>query len=143
MIIQLEAQPLGEFDCPFRRSKAYGENDEVELLLSCPEVRTDKRDHQVLRLGLFRNPGDHGANETDAVVVLRPFDVSIKILPVGPNIHIEDRRLCLGMVLLEDDRLLHGVHAADRAAIVPIMIPRSHALDKGDLLRLPMIGPPA
>ena len=78
--------------------------------------------------------GDHVPHVADAVLLLGSLHVLVEVLAVGPHIHVEDGRLDLSYMLPGDDRLLGGVHAADRGAVSPPTgcIPRAHALDEGD-----------
>ncbi len=54
------------------------------------------------------------ADEADAVL-LGPIVVALEILAVGANVHVKNRRIQRRMgMLLGDDRLFNGIHAANR-----------------------------
>ena len=140
--IQLDPQPVGQLLRPWRGFKSHRQHDQVELLLDHPPVPwPDGQDRlglvseqQVVGVRILFDRGEHVPDISDAVLLLRPLYVLVEVLAVGPHIHVEDGRLDLGHVLLGDDRLLGGVHAANRGAVPPPTgrIPRAHALDEGD-----------
>src|SRR5665647_925139 len=88
------------------------------------------------------HPGNHGPHIADMVMHLGALIITFESLPVGPEINEEDGRLDFGIMLLGNNGLLGGVHAADRRAIGPAVggIPRPDALYPGDFLRLGAIG---
>ena len=93
------------------------------------------------------NGVDPGAQEADAVFVLGPPVIFLEVLAVGPHVHEENggvQRIFFTM-LLGDDRLLDGVHAADRGAVAVVavvQVPGAHALEPGDLQGLLVVRGP-
>ena len=90
---------------------------------------------------------DPGAQEADAVFVFGPPVVLLEVLAVGAHVHEENggvQRIVFAM-LLGDDRLLDGVHAADRGAVAVVavvQVPGAHALEPGDLQGLLVVRGP-
>ena len=113
-----------------------------------------------LQLALFREVADGqvagardlvdgvhpGAQEADAVFLFGPPVIFFEVLAVGAHVHEEDGGIQgFVAVLLGDDRLLDGVHAADRgtvAVVAVVQIPGAHALEPGDLLGLGVVRGP-
>ena len=93
------------------------------------------------------NGVDPGAQEADAVFVLGPPVILLEVLAVGPHVHEENggvQRIVFAM-LLGDDRLLDGIHAADRgteAVVAVIQVPGTDALEPGDLQGLLVVRGP-
>ncbi len=54
---------------------------------------------------------------------LRPIDIFIEILPIGPDIDVEHGRLDSRCMFFSDDRFLRGIHTAHRRTI--LMVHRS------------------
>jgi hypothetical protein len=90
---------------------------------------------------------DPGAQEADPVFVLGPPVVLFEVLAVGAHVHEEDGGIqgVVFAMLLGDDRLLDGVHAADRGAVAVVavvQVPGAHALEPGDLQGLLVVRGP-
>jgi hypothetical protein len=60
-----------------------------------------------------------GLRVVDMMMHLGALIITFKSLPMGPEINEEDGRLDFGIVLLGNNGLFGGVHAADRRAIGP------------------------
>ena len=85
------------------------------------------------------------ADEAHAVLLFGAVVEAFEILAVGAHVHEEDGavQILVSGVLLGDDRLLDGVHAADRGAVSVVAlvhVPRADALEPGDFLRFLVVG---
>jgi len=114
---QLNTGGLGQIEDVLRRLQPDREDDHVVILLDLAPLLVDVMDAQVAVGALRLDAVDAAADETDIGLVPGPLEVLVEILAVGPHIHIEDRRRQPRDVVLGDDRLLDGVHAADRRAV--------------------------
>ena len=89
---------------------------------------------------------DPGAQEADAVFFFGPPVILLEVFAVGAHVHEEDGGVQGFLaVFLGDDRLLDGVHAADRGAVAVVavvQVPGAHALEPGDLLGLLVVRRP-
>ena len=77
-----------------------------------------------------------GADKAHPAFLFGPPVILLKILPMGAHVHEEDGGVqgVFLAVLLGDDRLLDGVHAAHRRAVrIGFFIPGAHTLQPGDL----------
>jgi hypothetical protein len=140
---ELELHDPAEVLSVRRRPQADREHDHVELLLLGLAV-LDELELQVVGLGILRDGCDPGPHEPDLVFVLRAVVVLVELLAERPHVHEEDGGLHVRAVLLRDDGLLHGVHAAHAGAVlVPaVLVPRADALNERDLLRDVTVGGP-
>ena len=144
VLLELDAQGLGQRLSFLGRREANREDDHVVLFLDELAVFLHVGDEQVLGLLELLHGGRHGADVPDAVLVLGAVHEPVEILAVGADVHEEDGRLEALGVLLADDGLLGGVHAAHAGApgIAAVGVAGAHALDEGDLLGLLVVGQP-
>ena len=114
VVVQIDAQPLGQGYGIGVRGQAYGENHHVEAFF-----------HAVARLGgiddaqpvtpVREHRVDARADMAHPVVFPGPDGVLVEILAEGAHVHVEDGRVQLRIaMLLGDYGLLVGVHAAHR-----------------------------
>src|SRR3989304_8807740 len=85
--------------------------------------------------GIFRHGRDTRARVVDAMAPLRLLVVQLLLLVEGAFVHGEDAALGVGDALPRQDRLLGGVHAADRRTVRIDLIARADALQPGDAAR--------
>ena len=130
--VQHDLHPLGLF--PQRRAglQAEGEHDHVELLFGRFHLGTCVDDPKVLRPRHLVGPGDERSQIPHAQPVPRPIVVAVEILAEGAHVEEEHGHVQARHVLLGQDRLLGGGHAADRGAVVVVAgrVARTHALDE-------------
>jgi len=83
-------------------------------------------------LHLF-DAGDPGAHEVDSQL-LGPDIEFLVALPAGPDVHVVDGDIRIGILFFDQLGILEGGHAADAGAvaIADRGISRSHALQEGD-----------
>src|SRR4030042_3924802 len=67
------------------------------------------------------------------------LEVSIESFSKCPHIHLEDLNFHPGDMLHGEHRFFRGIHAADRTAIIMLLLSRSDTLEKCDFLRFSMI----
>jgi len=98
MSVQLEAQPLCEFNGAFRCLKSHGKDDEGQILLLHLSIRIDKVIIRSLILGCFRNRDTMDRTKRNTILC---FALSRRRqnFPMSPNIHIEQGRLRSGDAL--------------------------------------------
>jgi hypothetical protein len=71
------------------------------------------------------------------VLLPGPGDVLLEPLSAGPQVGVEDIGSQLRVVLVGQDGLLGGEHAAHAGAVgVVVHVPRADALDEGDCVRV-------
>ena len=123
------------------RRQAHGQDHHIELFQLDVAVFVHKSEFQVMGAGIFRHPGDHGADEAHPVFVPGPFVVAVKTLALGPEIDEEDGGRHPMVVFFGDDGLLGGVHAAHVGAVFPADggVPGAHALNPGDSFGLGLV----
>ena len=101
---------------PLRRVEADAEDDHVVAVpldlaaLLVGEV-------EAARLWVLLDVAYAAPDELDSVLVLGARVVVVELLAEGAYVHEEYASLEAGVVLLRDDCLLYGVHAADAAAV--------------------------
>ncbi len=86
---------------------------------------------------------DPGTDKTDPPFFLGPIVIFFEFLAVGAHIHKENGRI-QGMraVFLGNNRLLDGIHTANRRAVAVVAmidVPGTDALEPGDLFRFLMV----
>ena len=114
VLLKLHAEGFGQFSGLLRRRQTDGQDDHVEFLLHKRAVFLNVFDEQIFRLLEFLDGRRHGPDIADAVFPLGAVHKAVEILAVGADIHEENRGFQVLGVFLADDRLLRGVHAADR-----------------------------
>ena len=87
------------------------------------------------------NPGNLGPDKLDAHG-LGPLLRLVKLLALGPNIHVENRNIHIRIMFLGNKRFLDRVHATDRRAVAVTapQVPGTDTLDKGQPLGMTSIG---
>ena len=68
---------------------------------------------QVVAVGVAFDRGDSPADVPRVVLDLGPVDEPVEPLAVGPHVHVENGRPHVRQVLMGDDRIFGGLHAAD------------------------------
>ena len=144
ILVGLDAEGLCELRRVLMRLEAHGQDDHVEGLVQELAGLVGIAEDEVARARLLADGRDHGALVLHAVLVLGALHVLVEVLAESPHLHIEDRGLDVLVVLLGDDRLLGGVHAADRRApgIGIMIVAGADALDPGYLDRMLLVGGP-
>ena len=70
--------------------QAHGQDHHIELFHLDLAVFVHVSEFQVMGAGIFRHPGDHGADEAHPVFVPGPLVVAVKTLALGPEVDEED-----------------------------------------------------
>ena len=117
----------------FRRFQADREDHEVEVGARRVSLFVDVLDAKIVRAFDLLHRRRAAADEPDAEL-LGPLVVGVESLAERAEVHEEDAALQPGLVLHRDDRLFGGVHAADGRAVVMVLVARTDALKKSDLL---------
>ena len=117
--------------------QADREHDHVELFVDEAIILGGIDDIEAAVCALI-DFGDARAHETHPVLVAGAFIILVEILAKGAHVHVKDRRLDVRRVLLGDDGLFDGIHAAHRGAVgvATLLIARADALQEGDPSRL-------
>ena len=139
---QPDSEPLGERLGARGRLEAGREDDEIERIGREPAFFPLVADPIPAAVGREL----HGARPASHVLdpeLDRPIVVGVEPLSEGAHVHVEDRALqVIAGVLLGDDRFLRRVHAADRRAVVVLLVSRADALDERDPFRRPPVRRP-
>ena len=88
-------------------------------------------EEDVLGAGVLFQRRDATASVLDAQL-LAALEIGIEALAEGPHVHHEDLTFDAGHVLQGQHCFLGGIHAADGAAIVVVLVTGADALQEGD-----------
>ncbi len=140
-----DAEHLGE---PLRaraRDDRVGQDDHVGLDgHGLAGQRVGPADDQLAVLAAV-DAADAAADVLGAVGLDGAADELLVALAGGPDVHVEDHRPALVHLVLVEDRVLGGVHAADLGAVglADLLVAAAAALDEDDRLRHRAVGRPA
>ena len=145
-LAELDAHLLGDLHNLGGDLHADRKHDQVEDLGGQFARLGDVADFQVVAAADRVDRVHAAADETHAVLLFGAVVEAFEILAVRAHVHEEDgavQLLVLAGVLLGDDGLLDGVHAAHRGAVgvvALVHVPRADALEPGDFLRFLVVG---
>ena len=137
MFVELHSQPVGQLHGVLVDFEAHRQHHHVEGLALLGAGFVGVAQLQVAFAG--RIDGVHPGADEPYPVFLGAVVVLLEFFAVGAHVHVEDSgvQLLVGM-LLGDDRLFDGVHAAHGRAVrivAGVDIARADALQPGDLAR--------
>jgi len=142
IVVELEAELLGQVLHALGWGKAGGEDEEVEAVLVEAGVLADRGDEEVTGLLELADVGGHGAAVGHAGQGLDLVDVGLEILAKGAEVHEKDGDLEGRVELFGQGDLLGGEHAAGGGAMARAaeVVAGADAVDKGDVLRREAVG---
>ena len=138
-MVQFQTQFFGQgpsFGCG---AESHGQHHNVKSLFHAKALFINIADHVHAGLFIRNNIRYPRLYKPNARLILGPVVVSLKVFPVGADIHVKDGRIQAARgVFLGQHGLFNGIGTANARAIpsaFQMFIPRTYALQPGNLFR--------